>query len=168
MQYQLADINLGILAVYCVCFLINKSASRAYALLAFFVCCLISYTELYNLIDAIQYHALFAIIYTLVTYKVRGIYTKIACCLIGCFQILMAWDGWANAKVETYIWLHYESFIYALHCLIITSFISRDIIKIKLSLGNFFANMFDLFRHTCNMSCLCYYYAYNRITKEHC
>lgn len=168
MQYQLFNSAAFILAIYSLCFLINRDASRACTLLAFLACCIISYTEIYNLIDGIQYHALFAIAYILVTHRVIGAYTKLACCLMGCFQILMAWDGWVNAKVETYIWLHYESFIYSLHCLIITSFISRDIIKIKLSLGNFFANMFDLFRHTCNMSCLCYYYAYNRITKEHC
>ena len=159
--------NALILLIYCACFIVNKNASRAYALLAFFVCCLISYTDIYNLVDSVQYHSLFAIIYIFVTYKVRNIYPKLACCSLGCFQILMAWDGWANADSETDLWLHYEDIIYILHSLIFGAFISRDVIKIKSSLEYFFASMCKLLRNTCNMPCLWYYYSYHPNFKKH-
>ena len=168
MQYHLFNSAVCILVIYSLCFMLNKSASRAYALLAFFVCCLISYTDFYNLVDAVQYHSLFAIMYIFVTYKVKDIYPKLACCLLGCFQILMAWDGWVNAENETYIWIHYENIIYILHSLIFGAFISRDVIKIKSSVEYFFASLSKLLGNTCNMPCLWYYYSYTRITKEHC
>ena len=167
MQYQLVDINLSILVIYSLCFMINRDASRAYALLAFFVCCLISYTDFYNFIDAVQYHSLFAIIYIFVTYKVKSVYPKLACCLLGCFQILMAWDGWVNAQNETYIWIYYENIIYILHSLVFGAFISRDIIRIKSSLECVIAAMRKLFRNTCNMSRVWYYCTYYPLKKNY-
>lgn len=166
-MYHLADINFSILAIYSFCFMFNRCASRAYALLAFFICCLLSYTEIYNNINAVQYHAFFAIIYIAATYKIERVSTKVACCLLACFQITMAWDSWINAENTTYIWLHYEVIIYMLHAIIICSFLSVDAAKIKRGVANVFASLLDMLGNTCNMPCLCYYYSHKRITKEH-
>lgn len=136
-------------------------------MLAFFVCCLLSYTEIYNNVNAVQYHAFFAIIYIAITYKIERVVTKIACCLVVCFQIAMAWDGWINAENTTYIWLRYENIIYMLHAIVICSFLSVDTDKLKLGVVSVFARVFDVLRNTCNMSCLCYYYSHKRIKKEH-
>ena len=154
------------LAYFLIIFLSIK-ASRVYVLLAFIFSATIAYTPIYNLLDAVQYHSIFAIIYTSLTYLVRLKKTKVACCMLGSFQLLMAWDSWANATIETFIWANYESIVCLLHALIIGSFLERDIERIKSILDSAASSLRNLLGYTCNQLRLWYYYTNAQIQKDH-
>lgn len=158
-QLQASGVNLNIVIAlsYFAITLLNFKASRVYSLLAFLFTAVIAYTAIYAALPAVQYHALFAIIYLSVTYKVKPVKAKVACCLLGSFQIIMAWDSYINAQIETFIWLHYEVIVCLLHALIIGSFLERDAERIKRHLERFASFVRNLFGYSCNRLCLWYY-----------
>lgn len=157
LQSNTNDMALTISVMYFIVVLYHREASRVYALLAFLFCALIGRTEIYQQLDAVQYHSIFAIIYLLLTYRVKPIKAKVASCMLGTFQTLMAWDSYANAEIETFIWLHYEIIVCVLHALLIGSFIERDVNRIKSSLEALAYFVRDLFGYSCNRLCLWYY-----------
>lgn len=157
LQSESLSANTLISVFYFLIVICNNGASRVYALLAFLFCMLFSHTPIYQHLDAVQYHSLFAIIYLSLTYRVKPIKAKVASCMLGTFQTLMAWDSYANAEIETFIWLHYESIVCVLHALIIGSFIERDINRIKSNLENITSFVRSFFGYSCNRLCLWYY-----------
>ena len=157
LQSNTNDMAAIIAAMYFFVVLCNRGASRVYALLAFLFCTVIARTPIYQHLDAVQYHSLFAIIYLSLTYRVKPIKAKVASCMLGTFQTLMAWDSYANAEIETFIWLHYESIVCVLHALIIGSFVERDINRIKSHLENIASFVRGFFGYSCNRLCLWYY-----------
>ena len=156
LQSDQFEVEVLIISMYFMLSLTLK-ASRVYALLAFLFCSVSAYTPIYQHLDAVQYHSLFAIIYLSLTYRVKPIKAKVASCMLGTFQTLMAWDSYANAEIETFIWLHYESIVCVLHALIIGSFIERDINRIKYHLENIASFVRGFFGYSCNRLCLWYY-----------
>lgn len=165
LQSSTVNINLSILLAYCLIFVSTMKASRAYCLIAFLFCLLIAYTPLYDKLSQVQYYSLFAIIYILLTKRVKPVKAKVACCLLGSFQIFMAWDSHYNGTVETYIWLHYESTVCVLHAFIIGSFIERDAVCISRFMAKLATNLRDIVRNRSNALCLCYYYWYGQFKR---
>lgn len=157
LQSESITVNTLIGVFYFIIVLCNNEASRVYSLLVFLFCLLIAYTQIYQQLDEVQYHSIFAIIYLLLTYRVKPIKAKVASCMLGAFQTLMAWDSYANAEIETFIWLHYEIIVCVLHALIIGSFIERDVNRIKSNLEAFASIVRHFFGYSCNRLCLWYY-----------
>lgn len=156
-QIDTADLSSVVIISYFLITLLNRTNSRKTLLLASLSCACIAYTPIYQALSAVQYHTLFAIIYLSVTYKVKPIKAKVACCLLGSFQIIMAWDSYFNAKIETFIWLHYEVIVCLLHTFIIGSFIEKDTQRIRRAMGSVVAFVRKLFGYSCNRLCLWYY-----------
>ena len=127
LQTETAGISLAVIVCYSILPIIKNTNQRKLLLIASLSCATIAYTPIYNYLDAVQYHAIFAIIYTSLTYLVKLKKTKVACCMLGSFQTIMAWDSWANANTETFIWTNYEVIVCLLHALIIGSFLERDV-----------------------------------------
>ena len=147
-----------IATAYFLVLLLSIKVDRVKSLLAFLFCILVEYSPLYNHLMQVQYYSVFAIIYLSLTYLVKPIKTKAACCMLGSFQLIMAWDSYANATIETFIWTNYESIVCLLHALIIGSFLERDFERIKSILDSAIAGLRNLFGYTCNQLCLWYYY----------
>lgn len=161
LQSNTVNLNLSILLAYCLIFISTMKASRAYCLIAFLFCLLIAYTPLYDKLSQVQYYSLFAIIYILLTKRVKPVKAKVACGLLGSFQVLMAWDSHYNGSIETYIWLHYESIVCILHAFIIGSFLERDAICVGKFLANLVANMRNFASSGGNHLRLWYYCRYS-------
>lgn len=161
LQNSSINVNLAILLVYCLITVSTLRASRAYCLIAFLFCLLISYTPLYDKLSQVQYYSLFAIIYILLTKRVKPVKAKVACGLLGSFQVLMAWDSHYNETVETYIWLHYASIVCILHAFIIGSFLERDAICVGKFLASLIANMRNFASNRGNDLRLWYYCRYS-------
>lgn len=155
------DTDAVILSIYLVLFASTMKASRAYSAIAFAFCFAISYTPLYDKLTQVQYYSLFAIIYILLTKRVKPVKAKVACGLLGSFQVLMAWDSHYNGSIETYIWLHYESIVCILHAFIIGSFLERDAICVGKFLANLVASMRNFASNRGNDLCLWYYCRYS-------
>jgi len=156
LQKSSSDLNILIFVFYALSSLSLKP-SRCYALLGFLFCLVVAYTPIYDYLSQVQYYSMFAIIYAYLTSKIVLVKARIACCLLSCFQVLMAWDSFANADVETYIWTNYETIVCLLHALIIGSFYERDFISIKRDLGVFIARMRHILRYSCDTIGLWYY-----------
>lgn len=157
LQSDNVDLSTVLVLSYFLITLIKLSASRVYTLMAILFSIAIAHSQIYQALSSVQYHTLFAIIYLSVTYKVKPIKAKVACCLLGSFQIIMAWDSYFNAKIETFIWLHYEVIVCLLHTFIIGSFIEKDTQRIRRAMGSVVAFVRKLFGYSCNRLCLWYY-----------
>lgn len=165
-QRATVSLNLVIVMGYFCVTLLKLTSIRVAFLLAILLSMVVTYTPIYNHLDQVQYHAIFAIIYTPLTYLVKLKKTKVACCMLGSFQTIMAWDSWANANTETFIWTNYEVIVCLLHALIIGSFLERDVERIKSILDCFITGLRNLFGYTCNQLRLWYYYTNAQIKTE--
>lgn len=158
-QTSLLTSNAIVAAGYCFTLTLRVNASRALCLLAFFVCLSVSYTPLYESLSNVQYYSVFVMIYTILTYKVRPLKTKSAVSIMVAACLVMTWDRFTNAGIQTFIYDSYSGVILFVHALIIGSFIERDVNLIKSHLDRFTAGLRNVFGYTCNHARMWYYYA---------
>ncbi len=134
-QVEMIDLVYIILFVYVILLISKPTAARIKASAAVFICVAISYSPLYNAWNNVQYYSFLTLIYVVACLSITNKKVSATCCIMAVFEFLMVIDRYANAGIETWLYVHFEEITIVIHSLIISAFINWKLVWWRKGMG---------------------------------
>lgn len=158
-------INSIILSSYLLLTSLKFSAARLKVLAAVFICIVISHTPFYLIMNNVQRYSFLSLVYTIACRKITNEKVSASCCIMAIFEFTMVVDRYANAGIETWLYIHFEKITLIIHSLIISSFFKWKLEWWWSALGFVTDHMRRLLHSVRHASRLCYDYINSKTYK---
>lgn len=140
--------NLTFIFAYVLALAITDTRQLRLSFFCLVSCVLMSSSLIYDYLEGYTLHLGYSIIYLFCVKYIKELKAIIALCIMAWFNLLMSWDAYHYATIETWLFNNYIGITTCCHCIII--FVCIDWRRIINSVNNMLSDLRHLWLNNCH------------------
>lgn len=140
--------SLSFIFIYLIAITVAPTRQLRLSFLCFIASLFVGRSLIYDYLDGYTLHLGYSIIYLFCVKYIKELKAIIALCIVAWFNLLMSWDAYHYATIETWLFNNYIGITTCCHCIII--FVCIDWRRIINSVNNMLSGLRALWLNNCH------------------